>query len=135
VNSLSFCEDQTTSHVSSEFYTFRFLVGHVSQRYGSLSRKIVGTMVDVLKVMIVHVITCEIQVSSFSTLVRNESRYNYRYNEMLAFLTTKVQLLSPLLSDSPFLSFKSLFVFLDFRLFRTQNQDPRFDMSFPYPCQ
>ncbi len=97
----------TTSHPSSEFWTFRFLLGHVSQRCGPVSLKTVGVMDDVFQVMFVHTIICKIQDSILNTLVCNESRYRCRFNEILAFcLTTKLVLLSPPLSDSPFLSVK-----------------------------
>ena len=98
-----------------------------------MSRKTVGTMVDVFQVMIVNTIICKIQDSRLTTLVCNESRCSCRCTEILAFLTMKLELPSPLLSDSPFLSSKSFLFFLDFRLFGTQNRDPGFDMTFPRP--
>jgi hypothetical protein len=113
-NSPSFCVAQVTSHVSSEFCTFRCLLGHVCQRYGSVSRKTVGTMVDVCQVMIVHTIICKIQTSRLTTLVRNESRYSCSCTENLTLLTTKLELPSPLLSDSPFLSSEQFFCFSSF---------------------
>ena len=133
-NSPSFCEAQATSHVSSELCTFRCLVGHVCQRCGPVSRNTVGTMVDVCQVMIAHTIICKIQASRLTTLVRNESRCSCSCTEILAFLTMKLELPSPLLSHSPFLSSKHFFSFLHFRLFGTQNRDPRFDLNFPRPC-
>jgi hypothetical protein len=120
--------------MSSGNLTCICLVGHVCQRCGPVSHKTVGTMVDVFQVMIDHTIICKVQTSRLTTLVWNESRCTCRYTEILTFLTMKVELLSPLLSDSPFLSSKSLFFLLDFRLFRTQNRDIRFDMSCPPPC-
>jgi hypothetical protein len=41
-NSLCVCVVHTTSHVSSEFFTFKCLVGHVCQRCGPVSWKTVG---------------------------------------------------------------------------------------------
>jgi hypothetical protein len=77
-----------------------------------VSRKTVGTMVDVSQVMIDHVIICEIHVSELTALVRNELSCSCSCTEILALLTMKLELLSPLLSDSPFLSSK---VFCFFR--------------------
>ncbi len=111
-NSPSLWAAQATSHVSSELCTFRCLLGHVCQRCGPVSRNTVGTMVDVCQVMVAHTIICKIQASRLSTLVRNESRCSCSCTEILALLTMKLELLSPLLSDSPFLSSK---VFLFFR--------------------
>ena len=71
-----------------------------------------GTMVDVSQVMIAHTITCQIHVSRHTTPWRNELNWNCSYTEILSLLTMKLELLSPLLSDSPFLSSK---VFLFFR--------------------
>ena len=110
-NSPSFCAAQATSHVSSELCTFRCLVGHVCQRCGPVSLKTVGTMVDVCQVMMDHTIICKIQTSRLTTILRHESRCSCRCTEILAFLTMKLELPSPLLSDSPFFSSKSFFVF------------------------
>ncbi len=93
------------------------------QGCGPVSDKTVGTMVDVCQVMIDHTIICKIQVSRLNTLVRNLSRWNYSFTEILTFLTMKMELPS-LLSDSPFLSSKSFLFFFDFQLFGTQNRDP-----------
>ncbi len=71
-----------------------------------------GTMVDVSQVMIAHTITCQIHVSRHTTHLRTELSCNCSCTEILALLTMKLELLSPLLSDSPFLSSK---VFLFFR--------------------
>jgi hypothetical protein len=103
-NSPSLCAAQATSHVSSELCTFRCLLGHVCQRCAPVSRNTVGTMVDVCQVMVAHTIICKIQTSRLTTLVRNESRCSCSYTEILVFLTMKMELPSPLLSDSPFLS-------------------------------
>ena len=48
-NSLCFCAVHTTSHVSSEFCTFKCLVGHPCQRCGPVSRKTVGRWSTSLK--------------------------------------------------------------------------------------
>ncbi len=71
-----------------------------------------GTMVDVSQVMIAHTITCQIHASRHTTPLCNELRYSCSCTEILVLLTMKMELLSPLLSDSPFLSSK---VFLFFR--------------------
>ncbi len=136
-NSPSFCAAQVTSHVSSELWTFRCLLGHVCQRCGPVSRNTVGTMVDVCQVMMVPTIICKIQVSRLTTLVRNESRCSCNCTEILALLTMKLELPSPLLSDSPFLSSEQFFCFSSFSNVPgiwTQNRDPRFDVNFPRPC-
>jgi hypothetical protein len=65
-----------------------------------VSRKTVGTMVDVCQVMIAH------------TIIRN-------------FLTMKLELPSPLLSDSPFLSSKRFFL-LWFSIVRNAKSRPTF---------
>jgi hypothetical protein len=117
---------QTTSHVSSELCTFRCLVGHVCQRCGPVSHNTVGTMVDVCQVMIVHTIICKIQASRLTTLVSNEWRWRCNCTEILDFLTMKLELPSPLLSDSPFLSSEQFFCFSKSR--------PPFGMTFPRPC-
>jgi hypothetical protein len=54
--------------------------------------------------------------------------------KILVFLTMKLELPSPLLSDSPFSPPKVFLFFFDLRLFGTQNRDPRFGMTFPRPC-
>ena len=113
-NSPSLCAAQATSHVSSELCTFRCLLGHVCQRCGPVSRNTVGTMVDVCQVMIAHTIICKIQASRLTTLVRNESSCSCSCTEILAFLTMKLELPSPLLSDSPFLSSEQFFCFSSF---------------------
>jgi hypothetical protein len=125
-NSPSFCVTQATSHVSSELYTFRCLVGHVCQRCGPVSRNTVGTMVDVCQVMIVHTIICKIQASRLTTLVCNESRCSCSYTEILVFLTTKLELPSPLLSDSPFSPPNSFFCFSSFSIVRNAKSRPTF---------
>jgi hypothetical protein len=71
-----------------------------------------GTMVDVSQVMITHTITCQIHVSRHTTPLSNELSCNCNCTDILDLLTMKLELLSPLLSDSPFLSSK---VFLFFR--------------------
>jgi hypothetical protein len=133
-NSPSFCAAQATSHVSSELCTFRCLVGHVWQRCGPVSRNTVGTMVDVCQVMVAHTIICKIQASRLSTLVRNESRCSCSCTEILAFLTTKLELPSPLLSDSPFSPPNSFFVFLYFQIVRNAKSRPTFWRTFHRPC-
>jgi hypothetical protein len=75
-----------------------------------------GTMVDVSQVMIPNTIICQIHVSRLTTPLCNELRCSCRSTEILVFLTMKLELLSPLLSDSPFLSSK------DFLFFRYQNE-------------
>ena len=79
-------------------------------------------MVDVSQVMISNTITCKIHTSRLTTHVRNELRYSFNFTEILAFLSMKLELLSPLLSDSPFLSSKSFFVF---PIFDVQNAKSR----------
>ncbi len=71
-----------------------------------------GTMVDVSQVMIVHTITCQIHSSRHTTPLRNELSCSCNCTEILDLFTMKMELLSPLLSDSPFLSSK---VFCFFR--------------------
>jgi hypothetical protein len=71
-----------------------------------------GTMVDVSQVMIVHTITCQIHTSRHTTPFRNELSCRCRCTEILVLLTMKMELLSPLLSDSPFLSWSRV-IFLD----------------------
>ena len=71
-----------------------------------------GTMVDVSQVMFAHTIICQIHVSRLTTHLRNELSCTWSCTEILVLLTMKLELLSPLLSDSPFLSSK---VFLFFR--------------------
>ncbi len=66
-------------------------------KYGPVSHKTVGTMVDVSQVMIVHTIICKIQASRLTTLVRNESRCSCNSSEILTFLTMNLGLLSPLI--------------------------------------
>ncbi len=74
-----------------------------------------GTMVDVSQVMIAHTITCQIHDSRHTTPLCNELIYSCSCTEILALLTMKLELLSPLLSDSPFLSSK-VFCLSDFRI-------------------
>jgi hypothetical protein len=74
-----------------------------------------GTMVDVSQVMIDTTIICQIHVSRLTTPFRNELNYSCGYTEILVLLTMKMELPSPLLSDSPFLSSK------DFLFFRFSN--------------
>ena len=81
-----------------------------------------GTMVDVSQVMIDHTITCQIHVSRHTTPLRNELSCSCRCTEILALLTMKLELLSPLLSDSPFLSSK-VFFFSDFRIWLLNGQN------------
>ncbi len=71
-----------------------------------------GTMVDVSQVMIAHTITCQIHSSRHTTPLCNELSCTCSCTEILTLLTMKLELLSPLLSDSPFLSSK---VFCFFR--------------------
>jgi hypothetical protein len=54
--------------------------------------------------------------------------------EILTFLTTNLELPSPLLSDSPFSPPNSFLFFFIFDLFGTQNRDPPFDRTFHRPC-
>ena len=79
-------------------------------------------MVDVSKVMISNTITCKIHTSRLTTYVRNELNCSCSCTEILTFLSMKLELLSPLLSDSPFLSSKSFFVF---PIFDVQNAKSR----------
>ncbi len=72
-----------------------------------------GTMVDVSQIMIAHTITCQIHASRLTTPLRNELRCSSTCTEFLDLLTMKLELLSPLLSDSPFLSSK-VFLFVRF---------------------
>jgi hypothetical protein len=89
-------------------------------------------MVDVSQVMISNTITCKIHTSRLTTHVRNELSWNSSCTEILALMSMKLELLSPLLSDSPFLSSKS---FSDFRCsFTTRNRDPHFVMFFEDFC-
>jgi hypothetical protein len=97
-NSLTFCTVSEKSHTSLELCTFRCLVGHVCQRWGPVSCKTVGTMVDVFQVMIVNTIICKIQDSRLTTLVCNESRCNFKCSEILDILTMNLELKSPLFS-------------------------------------
>jgi hypothetical protein len=80
-------------------------------------------MVDVSQVMISNTITCKIHTSRLTTHVRNE--LNCICPEILDFLSMKVELLSPLLSESPFLSSKSFFP-PRFSMIKTRNRDPHF---------
>jgi hypothetical protein len=59
-----------------------------------------------------QVITCQIHASRHTTPLSNELSCSCSCTEILALLTMKMELLSPLLSDSPFLSSK---VFCFFR--------------------
>jgi hypothetical protein len=68
-------------------------------------------VVDVSQVMISNTITCKIHTSRLTTYVRNELRCSCSCTEILALMSMKLELLSPLLSNSPFLSTKSFFVF------------------------
>ncbi len=72
-----------------------------------------GTMVDVSQVMIDHTITCQIHTSRHTTPLRNELICSCSCTEILALLTMKLELLPPLLSDSPFLS-SNVFLFFRF---------------------
>jgi hypothetical protein len=76
-------------------------------------------MVDVSQVMITHTIICKIHTSRLTTHVWNELNCSCSSTEILVFLTVKLELLSPLLSDSSFLSVKSFFVF-PFSMFKTK---------------
>ena len=86
-------------------------------------------MVNVSQVMITHTIICKIHSSRLTTHVRNELSCSCSCTEILAFLTVKLELLSPLLSDSPFLSTKSFF-FFRFSMLTTRNRDPHFAIFF-----
>ena len=56
------------SDVKKESYTsIRSLVGYVCQRYGPVSSKDNGTMVDVSQVMIDHTVLCKIHTSRIET--------------------------------------------------------------------
>jgi hypothetical protein len=68
-------------------------------------------MVDVSQVMISNTITCKIHTSRLTTHVWNELSCSCNCTEILDLMSMKLELLSPLLSDSPFLSSKSFFVF------------------------
>ncbi len=68
-------------------------------------------MVDVSQVMISNTITCKIHTSRLPTHERNELSCSCNCTEILDLMSMKLELLSPLLSDSPFLSSKSFFVF------------------------
>ncbi len=68
-------------------------------------------VVDVSQVMISNTITSKIHTSRLTTHVRNELICNCRYTEILDLMSMKLEVLSLLLSDSPFLSTKSFFVF------------------------
>jgi hypothetical protein len=68
-------------------------------------------MVDVSQVLISNTITCKIHTSRLTTHVRNELSWSCSCTEILVLMSMKLELLSPLLSDSPFLSTKSFFVF------------------------
>ncbi len=76
--------------------------------------------------MIDHTIICKIHSSRLSTYVRNELSWRWSCTEILSFLSMKLELLSPLLSDSPFLSSKSFFMFFRFSMFKTQKSRPTF---------
>ena len=67
-------------------------------------------MVDVSQVLISNTIPCKIHTSRLTTHVRNELNCSCRYTEILPFLSTKLELLSPLLSDSPSCRGKKLLV-------------------------
>jgi hypothetical protein len=79
-------------------------------------------MVDVSQLMIDHTIICKIHTSRLTTHVWNELSWRCICTEILSFLSMKLELLSPLLSDSPFLSSKSFFVF---PIFDVQNAKSR----------
>ena len=68
-------------------------------------------MVNVSQVMITHTIICKIHASRLTTHVRNELSCSCSCTEILAFLTVKLELLSPLLSDSSLLSTKFFLYF------------------------
>jgi hypothetical protein len=74
-----------------------------------------GTMVDVSQVMIAHTITCQIHVSRHTTHLCNELNCSCSCTEILTLLTMKLELLSPLLSDFPFL-WSKVFCFSEFRI-------------------
>jgi hypothetical protein len=79
-------------------------------------------MVDVSQVMISNTITCEIHTSRLTTHVRNELSCSCSCTEILALMSMKLELLSPLLSDSPFLSSKSFFVFPIFDVYNAKSR-------------
>jgi hypothetical protein len=83
-------------------------------------------MVDVSQVMISSTITCKIHFSRLTTHVRNELSCSCSCTEILAFMSMKLELLSPLLSDSPFLSSKSFFVFPIFDVRQNAKSRPTF---------
>jgi hypothetical protein len=68
-------------------------------------------VVDVSQVMISNTITCKFHTSRLTNHVRNELNCRCSCTEILALMSMKLELLSPLLSDSPFLSTKRFFVF------------------------
>ena len=86
-------------------------------------------MVDVAQVMVTHTIICKIHTSRLTTLVRNEVSCSCSCTKILAFLSMKLELLSPLLFVSPCLSSKRFFLFPIFdcpNFSKTQNRDPDF---------
>ena len=121
-----------TSHVSSydvSNLTCILVVLHLQMSSRTCMSKIrscvprdSGNHVDVSQVMIDHTIIFEIHTSRLTTLVCNEVRCNCSCTEILVFLTMNLELLSPPLSDSPFLSSNSFLCFSNFRLFKTQNR-------------
>ena len=132
--------------VSFEFTVFLYCVSNLTCILGSLDLQMSSRtcmskmrscvvkdswkMVDVSQVMIDHTIICKIHTSRLSTYVWNELSWRWRCTEILSFLSMKLELLSPLLSDSPFLSSKSFFMFFRFSMFKTQKSRPMYIL----PC-
>jgi hypothetical protein len=86
-------------------------------------------VVDVSQVMISNTITCKIHTSRLTTHVWNELSCSCSCTEILSLMSMKLELLSPLLSDSPFLSTKSFFVFPIFDVDNAKSR-PTFAMFF-----
>ncbi len=111
---LSVCHRQPHMYLRSSVPSDVYSDMYVKDVVCPVSLNTVGTMVEVCQVMISHTIICRIQSSRLTTLVRNESRCSCSCTEILAFLTMKMELPSPLLSDSPFLSSEQFFCFSSF---------------------
>ncbi len=72
-NSLCFCAAHTSSHVSSEFYTFTCLLGHVCATSSPVVCQEVWNMVKNSQVTIDHALVCNIHTLGLTTLLRNEN--------------------------------------------------------------
>jgi hypothetical protein len=110
-NSLCFCPAYTSSYVSSEFCTFRCLVGDVCQRYGPLPQCRVKTM-NIPQVMISHTLDCKIHTLCHTTRLCHVSRCSCRDTYLLVFVTLNSATLHSLFSFDHFCTLKRFFFFV-----------------------